>query len=570
MASDYIFYASPAGVDGWFERFNRSAPTRRPRQASQTGEPLEQHFELYNMAPFATGTDTPHSIDEQDTSSASTITVLASTRAVIEDRLTEATIVISMNTGKITSIFHSVLPASSFPAGTPYTDYSPHVLLPGLVDAHVHLNEPGRTEWEGFWTGTRAAAFGGVTTVVDMPLNAIPPTTTVANLEEKKAAAQGQCWVDVGFYGGIIPGNVQDLKPLVKAGVRGFKGFMIDSGVEEFPAVSSTDIAAVFKELADEPTTVMFHAEMIPPITASVGDDVQWSLPPLEPTGPLEKYQTFLDSRPSSFETYAILEILSKAHLAPNLPLHVVHLSAIEAIPMIREARAKGVKITTETCFHYLSLAAEQIQEGDTRHKCCPPIREQSNQDGLWQELLNLDDSIVKTVVSDHSPCTPNLKLLPSHVPGAEGSLKAGCSSDEGKGDFFSAWGGISSVGLGISILWTEAMRRSLSVDDTIRNIARWCCVNTSQQVGLERQKGMLKVGMDGDVAVFDEEAEFEVQADSMLFRNKCSPYQGKTLKGVVKDTWLRGRKIHSRETGVSEKIGPRGTLLLEPRVRTQ
>ncbi|KAK4903433.1 Allantoinase [Elasticomyces elasticus] len=522
------------------------------------------------MAPFATGTDTPHSIDEPDTNSASTITVLASTRAVIEDRLTEATIVISMNTGKITSIFHSVLPASSFPAGTPYTDYSPHVLLPGLVDAHVHLNEPGRTEWEGFWTGTRAAAFGGVTTVVDMPLNAIPPTTTVANLEEKKAAAQGQCWVDVGFYGGIIPGNVQDLKPLVKAGVRGFKGFMIDSGVEEFPAVSSTDIAAVFKELADEPTTVMFHAEMIPPITASVGDDVQWSLPPLEPTGPLEKYQTFLDSRPSSFETYAILEILSMAHLAPNLPLHVVHLSAIEAIPMIREARARGVKITTETCFHYLSLAAEQIQEGDTRHKCCPPIREQSNQDGLWQELLNLDDSIVKTVVSDHSPCTPNLKLLPSHVPGAEGGLKAGCSSDEGKGDFFSAWGGISSVGLGISILWTEAMRRSLPVDDTIRNIARWCCVNTAQQVGLERQKGTLKVGMDGDVAVFDEEAEFEVQTDSMLFRNKCSPYQGKTLKGVVKDTWLRGRKIHSRETGFSKKTGPRGTLLLEPRVRTQ
>ncbi|KAK0807108.1 Allantoinase [Friedmanniomyces endolithicus] len=522
------------------------------------------------MAPYATGTDTPHTIDPGATTdtNGSEITVLASTRAVVEDRLSAATIIISTSTGKITSIFHSVLPASSFPAGTPYTDYSPHVLLPGLVDAHVHLNEPGRTEWEGFWTGTRAAAFGGVTTVVDMPLNAIPPTTTVAGLKEKIAAAQGQCWVDVGFYGGIVPGNVHELKPLVRGGVRGFKGFMIDSGVEEFPAVSSADIAAVFEELADEPTTVMFHAEMIPPISASVGDDVQFSLPPLVPSGPLDRYQTFLDSRPSSFETYAILEILSLAHLAPKLPLHIVHLSAIEAIPMIRQARAKGVKITTETCFHYLSLAAEQIQEGDTRHKCCPPIREQANQDGLWQELLNTGDSIIKTVVSDHSPCTPNLKLLPAHVPGAESGLKTGCSSDQGKGDFFSAWGGVSSVGLGISILWTEAMRRSLPADETLRNIALWCSVNTAKQVGLEHQKGALKVGLDGDVAVFDDEAEFEVQSNAMLFRNKCSPYQGKILKGVVRDTWLRGRLIHSREAGFSEKTGPVGRMLLEPRTK--
>ncbi|KAK3075407.1 Allantoinase [Teratosphaeriaceae sp. CCFEE 6253] len=521
------------------------------------------------MAPFATGTETPHSIGESELEAthASDITVLASSRAVVEDRLSEATIVISLNTGKVISIFHSVLPASSFPQGTPYTDYSPHVLLPGLVDAHVHLNEPGRTEWEGFWTGTRAAAFGGVTAVVDMPLNAIPPTTTMAGLKEKVAAAQGQCWVDVGFYGGIVPGNVHELKPLVGAGVRGFKGFMIDSGVEEFPAVSSTDIAAVFRELADEPTTVMFHAEMLPPISDSVGDDVQWSLPPLVPTGPLDRYRTFLDSRPASFEMYAILEILSLAHLAPDLPLHVVHLSAVEAIPIIRRARAAGVKITTETCFHYLSLAAEQIQDGDTRHKCCPPIREQANQDGLWQELLEPNDSIIKTVVSDHSPCTPNLKLLPSHVPGANCASKA--DPTQSKGDFFSAWGGISSVGLGISILWTEAMRRSLPVDDTLRNIARWCCANTAKQVGLEHRKGALKVGMDGDVAVFDDEAEFEVQSSAMLFRNKCSPYQGKTLRGLVRETWLRGRRIHSRRDGFADKAGPFGTLLLEPRVKT-
>ncbi|KAK1818019.1 Allantoinase [Friedmanniomyces endolithicus] len=301
-------------------------------------------------------------------------------------------------------------------------------------------------------------------------------------------------------------------------------------------------------------------------LRAAEGDDTAYgqALFPVPAEDPNDPWP-FLDSRPSSFETYAILEILSLAHLAPKLPLHIVHLSAIEAIPMIRQARAKGVKITTETCFHYLSLAAEHIHEGDTRHKCCPPIREQANQDGLWQELLDTGDSIIKTVVSDHSPCTPNLKLLPAHVPGAESGLKA---SDQSKGDFFSAWGGISSVGLGISILWTEAMRRSLPTDEMLRKIALWCSVNTAKQVGLEDQKGALKVGMDGDVAVFDDEAEFEVQSNAMLFRNKCSPYQGKVLKGVVRDTWLRGRLIHSRDAGFSEKTGPVGRMLLEPRTK--
>ncbi len=247
----------------------------------------------------------------------------------------------------------------------------------------------------------------------------------------------------------------------------------------------------------------MFHAEMIPPIAASVGDAVQWSLPPLSPSGPLTSYDTFLTSRPSSFETYAISEVLSLAALAPQLPLHIVHLSAIEAIPLLQNARARGIKITAETCFHYLSLAAEQIKDGDTRHKCCPPIRTQSNQDGLWDEMLREDNSVIQTVVSDHSPCTPNLKLLPPNI-----ASKGNKGPEEGtEGDFFAAWGGISSVGLGLSILWTEGQNRAICLEDVVK----WCCWNTARQVGLEKQKGMLGVGYDGDIAVFDDEAEFIV-----------------------------------------------------------
>lgn len=344
--------------------------------------------------------------------------------------------------------------------------------------------------------------------------------------------------------------------------------------------MKSTDVELALNELKGSATTLMFHAEMIPPITDSVGDDVQRAHPPLAPTGPLTHYSTFLDSRPPSFETYAIAEILSLAHLAPDLQLHIVHLSAIEAIPMLREARAKGIKITAETCFHYLTLAAENIQAGDTRHKCCPPIREQSNQDGLWDELLqDLNGGVIQTVVSDHSPCTPNIKLLPAHLaPKKESPRKPGhekdcnsCESSEGeeelaeeKGDFFSAWGGISSVGLGLPILWTEGTKRN--PEFSVEEIVRWCCKNTAKQVGLEKSKGDLGVGFDADVVVFDDTAEFCVEPSTMLFRNKVSPYQDKTLRGVVRETYLRGERIYTKEGGFSEKAGPKGQLLLEPR----
>ncbi|EEP81951.1 allantoinase [Uncinocarpus reesii 1704] len=494
--------------------------------------------------------------------------VLCSSRAVISGRLTPATLTISRNTGKITAIHSSILSRSLFSPNTPYTDYSPYILLPGLVDAHVHLNEPGRTEWEGFYTGTQAAAFGGVTTVIDMPLNSIPPTTSVEGLAEKIMAAEGQVWVDVGFYGGVVPGNVGkgELKRLVERGVRGFKGFLIDSGVDEFPAVGATDIKTAMVELADEPTTLMFHAEMVPPAVSEERVSPSRGLP--------AAYSTFLSSRPPEYETCAIELITSLAQFAPDLPLHIVHLSAAQAIPLLREARRRGVKITAETCFHYLSIAAEDIPDGDTRHKCCPPIRGKANQDELWLELFHhgSHDGVIKTIVSDHSPCTPNLKLLPDYIPGSKNHEHESDKNETKVGDFLSAWGGISSVGLGLPILWTELSRRYPHDADSppggrplLEHIVQLCCINTAAQVGLRGQKGDLAVGYDADICVFDDEADWTLEPNTMLFRNKCSPYQGKSFKGVVRETWLRGQRVFSQDVGFGER-NPQGRLLLAPR----
>lgn len=316
------------------------------------------------------------------------------------------------------------------------------------------------------------------------------------------------------------------------------------------------------RTLANTPTTLMFHAEMIPPIASSVGDAVTSSLPPLAPSGELTSYNTFLTSRPPSFETTALESILSLAPLAPSLHLHIVHLSATECIPIMRKAREQdGINITAETCFHYLGLAAEDVEDGDTRHKCCPPIRSQTNQDGLWAELCApAASSVIKTVVSDHSPCTPELKLLPQHlqhehVHDAGGALRHADSGvdvsmpDENKtggnvaqGDFFAAWGGISSVGLGLPILHTTARKRGAALD--MLDIARLCSQATAKQVGLAHRKGGLKVGMDADVCVFDDEEQWVLECGGMHWKNRCSPWEGKAFVGRVRETWVRGNKV--------------------------
>ncbi|KAG5359873.1 Allantoinase [Yarrowia sp. C11] len=406
----------------------------------------------------------------------------------------------------------------------------PHqVILPGLVDAHVHLNEPGRTEWEGFATGTKAAAAGGVTTVIDMPLNAIPPTTTVANFDTKLAAAKDQCWVDVGFWGGAIPGNSADLVPLIKKGVRGFKCFLIESGVDEFPCLDIPDVKKALKAIEGHPTIFMFHAEL---------EDGESSQLPADADP--KSYMSFMHSRPPKMELEAIKSVIEASKTSPNVKLHIVHLATAEAVPIIEKAKEDGVPLTVETCFHYLHFAAESIPEKSTQFKCCPPIRTESNRSQLWKAL---QDGVVTSVVSDHSPCTPNLK-------------------DMQTGDFFKAWGGIASVGLGLPILWTTARKDGRNV--TVGDIAKWCSYNTAKQVGLLQSKGSLKEGKDADFCIFDPDAKVKITADKLLFKNKISPYKDDTLVGEVRRTIVRGQVVYDTEEGVSYK--PLGNLLLEPR----
>ncbi|KAF8893304.1 allantoinase [Infundibulicybe gibba] len=438
-----------------------------------------------------------------------------------------ATIIIDTSTGKIIDI-HYGRPQIEMTSDMASVDAGDSLVIPGLVDAHVHLNEPGRTDWEGFWTGTRAAASGGVTTVVDMPLNSIPPTTTPANLNIKRQAAQGQCFVDVAFWGGVIPGNQAELKPLIDAGAKGFKCFLIQSGVDEFPHVSEPDLMLAMHELQDSPTILLFHAELedAGPVDATA------QTVPYEST----LYSTFLKSRPKKLETDAVALIVKLQKLYPSLRCHIVHLSASNALPLVRDAKMQGLKLTTETCFHYLCLSADDIPDGRPEFKCCPPVRGSRNREELWEGLKS---GIIDCVVSDHSPCVAELKKL-----------------DEG--DVMGAWGGISTLGLGLSLLWTEGSKRDVS----IAQIVDWTCKRTAEHAGVGGFKGQLKVGYDGDFVVMDPDAEFEITKESLNFKNKISPYVGLKLRGRVEKTFLRGALVYDRMGGGLGGLGPTGKLL--------
>jgi allantoinase len=377
------------------------------------------------------------------------------------------------------------------------------VLIPGLVDTHVHVNEPGRTEWEGFRSATRAAAAGGVTTIVDMPLNSVPATTDVHALEAKKEAAAGQCFVDVGFWGGAVPGNVTELRPLLEAGAYGVKCFLLDSGVPEFAPLSERELMEALSSLAPLQGLVLVHAEDPDAVRAA-------------PECAGRSYTRFLESRPAEAEDAAVATVIEAARTTGGRA-HIVHLSSATALPMIAAARADGVRLTVETCPHYLTLTAAEVPDGATAFKCCPPVRDNGNRDALWQGLA---DGVIDLVVSDHSPCSPELKRLDD-------------------GDFGAAWGGIASVQLGLALVWTEARQRGHSLADVVR----WTCAAPAHQAGL-LGKGQISEGFSADFAFVAPDEEFVVDPGRLLHRHAVSPYAGRILTGVARQTWLRGRPV--------------------------
>ncbi|MEW2306058.1 allantoinase AllB [Streptomyces sp. NPDC006655] len=436
--------------------------------------------------------------------------VLRSTRVITPEGTRAASVAVSA--GTITAVLPYDAP---LPRGARLEDLGDDVLLPGLVDTHVHVNDPGRTEWEGFWTATRAAAAGGITTLVDMPLNSLPPTTTVDHLRVKQAVAADKAHVDVGFWGGALPDNVKDLRPLHEAGVFGFKAFLSPSGVDEFPHLDQERLARSLAEITSFDGLLIVHAE----------DPHHLAAAP-QHGGP--KYADFLASRPRDAEDTAIAQLIAQARRL-DARVHVLHLSSSDALPLIAEAKRDGVRITVETCPHYLTLTAEEVPDGASEFKCCPPIREAANQDLLWQALA---DGTIDCVVTDHSPSTADLKTA----------------------DFATAWGGISGLQLSLAAVWTGARGRGHGLEDVVR----WMSARTAALVGLDGRKGAIAVGRDADFAVLAPDRTFTVDPAGLQHRNRVTAYAGKTLYGVVKSTWLRGERI----VADGAFTAPRGRLL--------
>ena len=426
---------------------------------------------------------------------------LTSTRVVRPDGVGPATVLFEH--GCISEI------TTPQPAFEGVLDVGELAVSPGLVDCHVHMNEPGRAEWEGFETATRAAAAGGVTTVIDMPLNSLPVTTTSDAFAQKLEASQGKRFVDVGFWGGVVPGNEQQLTRLARAGVLGCKAFLVHSGIDEFPNVSEDDLRSAMPILRELGLPLLAHAEL--------------DLSPLPrggapPDGDPRSYHSYLQSRPNAWEDRAI-ELLVRLCRETRCPVHIVHLSSASSLETLRRAKQEGLPITVETCPHYLCFAAESIPDGATEYKCAPPIREQDNREQLWQALF---EGVIDFVITDHSPCSPALK-------------------QRELGDFMAAWGGIASLQLGLSAIWTEARARGAD----LARMARWMSEGPAAFAGLGSRKGRLQPGFDADLLVWDPEASFAVTPERLFFRHKVSPYLGRELFGLPSSTLLRGQLVY-------------------------
>ena len=438
--------------------------------------------------------------------------VFRSQRVVLPDEVKPASVVV--RDGRIADIV-----AADQPLAGEVIELGDRMLLPGLVDSHVHINEPGRTHWEGFESMTKAAAAGGVTTLVDMPLNCIPSTCSDNALRTKLASTPGKCHVDVGFWGGVVPGNAEDLRGLHEAGVLGFKCFLAPSGVDEFECVSEADLRLAMPILAELGAVLLAHSEAPGPLEAASG---VWA------EGDSRSHATWLSSRPPAAELEAIGLLIGLCR-ETGCRVHIVHLATEEALPMLADARAEGLPITVETCPHYLTIAAEDVPNGGTAFKCAPPLRDRANQGGLWRGLL---DKTIDLIVTDHSPSPPDIKCLDT-------------------GRFDTAWGGIASIQLSLPIVWTAAASRGISMD----TVARWMATAPAELAGLSARKGAIEKGRDADLVVFDPDAEWIVEADTLHHRHSITPYNGRRLRGVVQQTYLRGQ-LASDSAALTSPLG--------------
>ncbi|TIB68889.1 hypothetical protein E3P77_00724 [Wallemia ichthyophaga] len=449
-----------------------------------------------------------------------------------------ATLQVSKKTGKVVEVFGGIRKDKKVGK---LINYGPsQILLPGLVDTHVHINDPGRSEWETFDTATQAAIAGGVTTLIDMPLNSIPPTNTVKALVEKKAAATGNIHSDLGFWAGSVPGNTKHLSSLLKQeGVKGFKSFMINSGVDEFKAVSPKDIEKAFKELSKSANkghnvTMLFHAESSNKKTEKAIKKA------IDSSNPAD-YNTYLQTRPVEYELDAIRTLIMKMRKYPLIHVHIVHLSAAEALPMIRQARADGLKLTVETCYHYLYFNKDDIPDGGVEYKSAPPIRDAANNALLWKAL---NDGDIDLITSDHSPSDPLTKNIES-------------------GDFLNGWGGISSLGLGLPALYTKMSADECGFGLSLGELVEAMSTKPAILAGLHGKKGLIEKGYDADFVLFEPESAYTLSENDLFYKHQISPYIGHTFAGRISRTYLRGVKVYDRHMGgILDKVARRGVFV--------